>query len=160
MRLMTDSFDAVIVSPVGKLGLREEGGFLVRIEFLESQAAVLAPQTGLLREAQRQLAAWFADPSFRFDLPYRLDGSEFRRRVWAQIATIPCGEVRTYAEIAHAIHSAPRPVGGACGANPLPLLIPCHRVVAANGLGGFNARRGGLDWLPIKQWLLKHEHVL
>lgn len=160
MRVMINSFDAVIVSPVGNLGLRENEGFLVGIEFLTQQQEVQAPQTRLLQETRRQLAAWFADPSFRFDLPYRLDGTEFQRKVWSQIATIPCGEVRTYTEIARALHSAPRPVGGACGANPLPLLIPCHRVVAACGLGGFNARRDGQDWLPIKRWLLTHEHVL
>lgn len=157
---MTNSFDAVIASPVGNLGLREEGGFLVGIEFLGPQVAVLAPQTALLRETQRQLAVWFVDPAFPFDLPLRFNGTEFRCNVWAQIAAIPCGEVRTYADIAHALHSAPRPVGGACGANPLPLVIPCHRVVAMNGLGGFNAKRGGQDWLPIKRWLLAHEHVL
>ncbi|MDR3412835.1 MAG: methylated-DNA--[protein]-cysteine S-methyltransferase [Formivibrio sp.] len=155
--MMTNSFDAVIASPVGNLGLREENGLLVGIEFLVPQVTALAPQSELLRETKHQLAAWFADPAFRFDLPYRLDGTEFRRRVWGQIAAIPCGEVRTYADIAHNLHSAPRPVGGACGANPLPLLIPCHRVVAVNGLGGFNARRGGQDWLPIKRWLLAHE---
>jgi methylated-DNA-[protein]-cysteine S-methyltransferase len=57
------------------------------------------------------------------------------------------------------VESAPRAVGGACGANPLPLIVPCHRVVAVNGLGGFNARKDGVDWLPIKRWLLNHERV-
>lgn len=154
------SFDAVIASPVGFLGLSAHADALTRIEFLGADCLPLAPSNPLLREAAAQLAAYFADPSFRFDLPYRLEGTEFRRRVWAQIAAIPSGEVRSYADLAHALYSAPRPVGGACGANPLPLLIPCHRVVAANGLGGFNARRGGQDWLPIKRWLLTHEHVL
>ena len=157
---MTEDFDAVIVSPVGYLGLQENAGFLTRIEFLGPEAVAKAPQSALLQDAERQFAAWFADPAFQFSIPYRLDGSEFRRKVWAQIAAIPCGKVRTYAEIARALQSAPRPVGGACGANPLPMLIPCHRVVAAHGLGGFNARRGGVDWLPIKRWLLTHEHVL
>ncbi len=153
-------YDAVIASPVGALGLREQGGLLVSIEFLGEQTTTLAPQSALLKEAQRQFAAWFADPSFQFDLPYQLLGTKFRQRVWAQIAAIPCGEVRTYADIARDLRTSPRPVGGACGANPLPLLIPCHRVVAANGLGGFNARRGGVDWQPIKRWLLTHERFL
>lgn len=156
---MPEEFDAVIASPVGALGLQEKDGFLVRIEFLEPQAVLREPGSALLRETQRQLACWFADPSFTFCLPCRLEGTEFRRKVWARIAAIPCGEVRTYAEIARELHSAPRPVGGACGANPLPIVIPCHRVVAATGLGGFNARRGGIDWLPIKRWLLAHEHA-
>ncbi|SFN52404.1 methylated-DNA-[protein]-cysteine S-methyltransferase [Formivibrio citricus] len=154
---MTENFDAVIASPVGFLGLQETAGVLTRIEFLGPQAVARAPQSALLQETGRQLAAWFADPAFEFSLPYRLEGTEFRRKVWLQIAAIPCGEVKTYTEIANALDSAPRPVGGACGANPLPLVIPCHRVVAAQGLGGFNAKRGGQDWLPIKRWLLDHE---
>lgn len=157
---MTDAYDAVIASPVGALGLQEKNGCLTRIEFLGAQAAITAPSSFLLREAQGQLGAWFADPAFEFDLPYALEGTDFRRRVWEQIAAIPCGQLRTYADIARALHTSPRPVGGACGANPLPLLIPCHRVVAVNSLGGFNARRGGVDWLPIKRWLLANEHVL
>lgn len=156
---MGTGFAAVIASPVGALGLQEEGGFLIGVEFLGSHVPECAPKTDLLREVARQFAAWFADPLFQFSVPYRLKGTEFRCRVWAQIATIPCGEVRTYSDIAQALHSAPRPVGGACGANPLPLLIPCHRVVAAQGLGGFNAKRGGQDWLPIKRWLLAHERT-
>lgn len=157
---MTDAYDAVIASPVGALGLQEQNGLLVGIEFLGEQTELRAPQGALLQETQRQLAAWFADPAFQFDLPYTLDGTDFRRRVWTQIAAIPCGEVRTYADLARTLHTSPRPVGGACGANPLPLVIPCHRVVAVHGLGGFNARRGGVDWLPIKRWLLTNEHVL
>lgn len=154
---MHEQYDAIIASPVGFLGLQESAGALTRIEFLGAHVCVRPPQNVLLQEVERQLAAWFANPAFNFDLPYRLDGTEFRRRVWAQIAAIPCGSVRTYAEIARELDSAPRPVGGACGANPLSLLIPCHRVVASHGLGGFNARRDGVDWLPIKRWLLAHE---
>lgn len=154
---MQKDFDAVIPSPIGYLGLRENAGYLIGIDFLGGQAQEIAPQSPLLLETARQLAAWFADPTFQFTVPLHAEGTEFRHKVWAKIAEIPCGEVRTYADIAQALGSAPRPVGGACGANPLPLVVPCHRVVAANGLGGFNAKRGGLDWLPIKRWLLAHE---
>ena len=155
---MKKDFDAVIASPIGYLGLREDTGYLSNIELLGPQAQELAPQCALLREAARQLAAWFADPTFCFDLPLRAEGTEFRRKVWAEIARIPLGQVVTYADIARAIASAPRAVGGACGANPLPIIVPCHRVVAVNGLGGFNAQKDGVDWLPIKRWLLAHEH--
>lgn len=154
---MEAHFDAVIAAPVGFLGLCADSGFLVRVEFLGPQAVEVPPRDELLREAQRQLAAWFIDPAFQFTMPCRLDGTVFQRKVWKQIAAIPCGAVRTYSEIAKTIGSAPRPVGGACGANPLPIVVPCHRVVAAHGIGGFNARRDGLDWLPIKRWLLQHE---
>lgn len=154
---MDEHFDAVIATPVGFLGLRADSGFLVRVEFLGPQAVEIPPPSGLLREAQRQLAVWFTDPVFQFTIPCRLDGTAFQRKVWEQIATIPCGAVRTYSEVAKTIGSAPRAVGGACGANPLPIVVPCHRVVAAHGIGGFNARRDGLDWLSIKRWLLRHE---
>ena len=152
-------FDAIIPSPVGFLGVAAEADALTHIEFLGANSAAIAPTGALLREAAAQLMAYFTDPAFIFSVPYRLEGTDFRQKVWLQIAAIPCGEVRSYADIARALHSAPRPVGGACGANPLPLVIPCHRVVAANGLGGFNAKRAGQDWLPIKRWLLSHEHA-
>lgn len=148
---------AVIASPVGFLALAENAGVLTRIEFLGERSDALAPASALLREAAAQLAAYFADPLFRFDLPMRADGTEFRKKVWAGIATIACGEVMAYADLARLVGSAPRAVGGACGANPLPVIIPCHRVVARQGLGGFNARKDGVDWLPVKRWLLAHE---
>lgn len=152
-------YDAIIASPIGFLGLAVQGDALTRVEFLGANASSIAPVGALLQEAAAQLDAYFADPAFVFSLPLCPQGTVFRQQVWQQIAAIPCGEVRTYAEIARALHSAPRPVGGACGANPLPLLVPCHRVVAMHGLGGFNAKRGGQDWLPIKRWLLSHEHA-
>lgn len=155
-----DHYQAVIDAPCSRIGLGAEGDALVRIDFVLPTVALQAPQSAILREAASQIAAYLQDPSFRFDLPHRLQGSEHQRKVWQRIAAIPSGEVIRYADLAHDIHSVPRAVGGACGANPLPLMIPCHRVVAANGLGGFNARRNGVDWLPVKRWLLKHEGVL
>lgn len=159
MRTDLPIFDAIITSPVGFLGMAAQADTLTRIEFLGVNSVPIAPSGAFLREAAAQLMAYFADPTFTFSVPYRLEGTDFRQKVWLEIAAIPCGEVRSYADIACALHTAPRPVGGACGANPLPVLIPCHRVVAANGLGGFNAKRGGQDWLPIKRWLLNHEQA-
>jgi len=98
-----------------------------------------------------------ADADFVFGLPLRPAGTTFQRRVWAAIAAIPNHQTRTYGEIARALHSAPRAVGQACGANPFPLVIPCHRVLASGGgLGGF-ARHGGGFLLDVKRWLLAHE---
>lgn len=148
---------AIIPSPVGFLLLEADAAALTRIEFLGPVATAVAPATPLLQEVARQLAAWFADPRFVFDLPLRPVGTAHRHKVWAQIAAIGLGQTITYADIARAIGSAPRAVGGACGANPLPIIVPCHRVVAANGLGGFNAKKDGVDWLPVKRWLLDHE---
>jgi methylated-DNA-[protein]-cysteine S-methyltransferase len=84
-------------------------------------------------------------------------GTRFQRRVWEEIARIPNRRTKSYGELAKAIKSAPRAVGQACGANPYPLVVPCHRVIAADGsLGGF-ARQGGDFFLEIKRWLLAHE---
>ena len=105
----------------------------------------------------RQLLAYIDDAQACFDLPVATNGTPFEDRVWREIAAIPAGQVRTYGAIATAIRSMPRAVGGACGRNPLPLLIPCHRVVAAGGrLGGFMGGKEH-DPLAVKRWLLRHE---
>lgn len=138
------------------LGVRCDGDMITAIEFLEPRTEI-APQMPLAKEAVRQLRSWLADPAFLFSLPLAPAGTAFQRRVWQQIATIPPGQTRSYGELAQALHSAPRPVGGACGANPYPVVVPCHRVVASGGgLGGFNRQRGGF-LLEVKRWLLDHE---
>lgn len=159
MRIESTDRYAVISSPVGPIGLAERNERLVLVEFLPSSSPLQMAHGTLLQEAAYQLAAYFQDPFFIFDLPWALSVSEHQSKVLDEIAMIPIGQLTTYAEIAKRIYSSPRAVGGACGRNPLPLLIPCHRVVAAAGLGGFNAGRNGVDWLPIKRWLLKHEGV-
>ncbi|WP_156970536.1 methylated-DNA--[protein]-cysteine S-methyltransferase [Andreprevotia chitinilytica] len=153
-------YQSVIQAPFGRLGMAADGDVLTLIHFLPSDVVLHAPNSSILREAARQLDAYFQDPDFRFDLPYRLMGSEHQRKVWQRIAAIPSGGVIRYGDLAHDIGSNARAVGGACGSNPIPVVIPCHRVVAASGLGGFNAGRDGVDWMPIKRWLLRHEGVL
>jgi methylated-DNA-[protein]-cysteine S-methyltransferase len=104
-----------------------------------------------------QLAAYLVDAEFVPALPLHPAGTPFQRRVWQQIAAIPTHQTRTYGEIAKALHNAPRAVGQACGANPFPVIVPCHRVVAtAGGLGGFAGQRAGF-LLDVKRWLLAHE---
>ncbi|MDP2793563.1 MAG: methylated-DNA--[protein]-cysteine S-methyltransferase [Sulfurisoma sp.] len=152
---MDEPFAAIVPAPRFALGIRCRDDAITAIEFIEPHREVPA-RTPLAREAARQLRAWLADPGTAFDLPLQPSGTTFQRRVWQQIAAIPRGATRTYGELAAALHSAPRPVGGACGANPYPLVIPCHRVVAAGGLGGFARERGGF-LLEVKRWLLDHE---
>lgn len=150
------SFEAVIPAPGFCLGLRTAAGAITGIEFLEPRSAV-APKTALARRAAAQLEAWLADPVYAFDLPLAPAGSAFQRRVWAGIVTIPAGETLSYGELARRLASGARAVGAACGANPYPLVVPCHRVVAADGgLGGFARQRGGF-LLDVKRWLLAHE---
>ena len=103
------------------------------------------------------MRAYLDDPQHEFSLPLRPAGTTFQRRVWEQISAIPNGQTHTYGQLATALKNAPRAVGQACGANPYPLVVPCHRVIASGGgLGGFN-RQGGGFLLAVKRWLLRHE---
>jgi len=144
-------------APFATLGVRVEHDCVTAIEYLPRDHTEVVPTTRLARNAVRQLEAYLADPHHTFTLPLAPKGTLFRQRVWEAIAAIPVGHSRTYGELARALHSAPRAVGGACGANPIALVIPCHRVVGSQGaLGGFmNAAAG--DPIAIKRWLLTHE---
>jgi methylated-DNA-[protein]-cysteine S-methyltransferase len=153
-----DSFDAIITAPGFSLGLNSDAKAVSRLCFLPSRPEK-PPDAALplAVEAARQLKAWLHDARFVFDLPTNAPGTPFQQRVWKEISAIPLGETRTYAQLALTLQSAPRPVGGACGANPLPLIVPCHRVIASDGsLGGFNRARGGF-LLEVKRWLLARE---
>lgn len=150
------NYQAVVVAPGFCLGVRCDDMEIHEIDFLEPRQE-LAPTNPLAAEAARQLRAYLDNPDFAFGLPLRPSGTAFQRRVWAQIAAIPNRQTRTYGEVAKALHNAPRAVGQACGANPFPLVVPCHRVIATGGgLGGF-ARHGGGFLLDVKRWLLAHE---
>jgi methylated-DNA-[protein]-cysteine S-methyltransferase len=153
------AYDAVIPAPFGALGLRTDDGCLTGIDFLPPCSPLSPPRAALAREAARQLADYFAAPDFPFDLPLRLDGTPYRRRVWSAIRAIPPGATHTYGDLAAALASAPRAVGQAVGDNPLPIVVPCHRVVGRQGLGGFAHASNGYT-MDIKRWLLRHEGVL
>lgn len=103
-----------------------------------------------------QLSAYLDNPKFRFDLPIKLSGSMHQLQVWEAMRRIPAGEVLTYGDIAAEVGSNARAVGTACGQNPVPIVVPCHRIVAANGLGGFMGGTGE-GTVSIKRWLLQHE---
>jgi methylated-DNA-[protein]-cysteine S-methyltransferase len=149
-------FSAVLPAPTFCLGIRCNEDEITEIVYLEPRAEI-KPQTLLAKEAVRQLHAYLKDARFEFSLPLAPAGTPFQRRVWAGISAIGAGATRTYGQLAQAIGSGPRAVGNACGANPYPLVVPCHRVVAANhGLGGFARQRGGF-LLDVKRWLLVHE---
>jgi len=156
MQSASGSFQAKLPAPFGLLGVRTSGGRLAEIVFLRPGGAALSPRDGVAERACAQLEAYLADPEFRFRLPLAPAGTSFQRRVWARIAAIAPGRTRSYGEIAREIDSAPRAVGQACGANPLPLVVPCHRVLAAGGIGGFAHRDGGFP-VAVKRWLLAHE---
>lgn len=149
-------FQARLATPFGIVGVRTEGEALAEIVYLPRRAGVLPPANALAERACAQIEKYVADPAYRLRLPLKQIGTAFQRRVWEQIAAIPLGETRTYGDLARALRSAPRAVGQACGTNYFPLVIPCHRVVAAKGLGGFAHASGGY-LLEVKRWLLAHE---
>lgn len=143
-------------APFGAVGIAHDGSHITGLTFLDAGTALVEPADDLSRDSARQLAAYFADPGFPFRLPLKPLGTDFQRRVWAAIAAVPCGSVRTYGDVARELGSVARAVGQACGSNAFPLVIPCHRVVASSGLGGFAHSRDG--FLPgVKRWLLDHE---
>ncbi|HYP66903.1 MAG TPA: methylated-DNA--[protein]-cysteine S-methyltransferase [Thiobacillaceae bacterium] len=147
---------AVINVPFGQLRLIAESDALTGIEFLLERHALKKPASPLLKETEAQLAAYFRDPGHRFDLPLKLSGTDFQRGVWQALREIRPGSPLTYGQLAEKLGTAPRAVGGACGANPIPVVVPCHRVVSALGIGGF-MRTKYLGPLNIKSWLLGHE---
>lgn len=153
--------NTVIDAPFGRLRLTVETNCLTGIEFMPEDTPLSeSPVAGVMRDTIDQLKYYFADPTYVFDVKCLLRGTPYQQHVWAQIANIPSGQTRCYHEIATVLSSSPRAVGGACGRNPLPIVIPCHRVVAANGLGGFSQTQGGSWLMEIKRWLLRHEGVL
>ncbi len=114
-------------------------------------------QTPLLARARAQIDEYYAGTRTGFDLPLQVKGSRFQQDVCAVMAEIPFGETVTYGEIAKDLNVPPQAVGQACGGNPIPLIIPCHRVLGANGLDGFSGGGGGANGIEIKVALLRHE---
>jgi methylated-DNA-[protein]-cysteine S-methyltransferase len=155
--LISHDYAAKFDAPFAVLGIRTSGAAVTGIEYLPKDERAQAPANALAERACRQLQRYFADPEFRFTLPLAPSGSAFRRKVWDALSDIPVGESRTYGEVARSLHTAPRAIGGACGANPIARVIPCHRVVGSQGsLGGFMGTTDG-DPIAIKRWLLTHE---
>ena len=141
---------ACFQSPVGLLSITEENGEITRLDW-GGQSVGQAP---VLDRAVAQLSAYFAGDLDVFDLPLRVDGSDFQRAVCDEMLKIPFGETVTYGDIAKTLGVSPQPVGGACGGNPIPIIIPCHRVMGAGGkLTGFSGA-GGVE---TKVALLRHE---
>ena len=146
-----------IESPLGPLTVSATPDAVVAVDW-RGRPGTASGTSPLLAEAARQLGAYFADGRFRFDLPLDPGGSDFQRAVWDFMLAIPAGGTRSYGDCARTIGGAAandaRAVGQACGANPVPVIIPCHRILAAGGEAGGYSGKGGLD---TKRWLLRHE---
>jgi len=143
-------------TPLGWVSLFVADGHIRRVEIDRWVDARRETGDPLARIACLRIREWLEGGDWPRDLPLAPSGTPFQQRVWSTLREIPPGERRTYGELARELGTSPRAVGGACRANPVPLLIPCHRVVAANGDGGFAGHTEG-RWLEIKRWLLDHE---
>jgi len=152
-------YQAKLNAPFGVLGIHCMDDVLTGIEFLAPDTRPLLPRNAFAQKVCEQLSAYFADADFHFDLPLKPGGTEHQNKVWQAMCAIPRGQVQTYGDLAAQIVSSPRAVGQACGNNPIPIVIPCHRVVGKSGMGGFMHHSEG-DALDIKRWLLAHEGVL
>lgn len=152
-------FNVVMEAPFGRVGIRSDALFVHEIVCLPGATPLSGPDNPLARRAASQIRAYFERADTVFDLPLSLAGTAFQRRVWDGIRRIAPGTVWTYGQLAASIGGVPRAVGQACGSNPAPLAVPCHRVVAANGLGGFAHHAGEGFFREVKRWLLRHEGI-
>ncbi|HEY8608839.1 MAG TPA: methylated-DNA--[protein]-cysteine S-methyltransferase [Noviherbaspirillum sp.] len=153
-------FSAIVEAPFGAVGIRTSADRVRELVYLPRSFSAQAPVDAVAEQAALQVSRYLREPDFRFSLPLAPAGTAFQQRVWQAIAAIPRGQVLTYGDVAKQIRSAPRAVGQACGANWFPLIIPCHRVTAAGGLGGFSNHDDETGFhLGVKRWLLSHEGV-
>ncbi len=151
-------YDAVLPAPFGALGVRLTGEALAGLDFLPPETPLRPCGSVAMHRIAHELEAYYAHPGHVWKISLAPAGTLFRQSVWQFLLTIPSGQTRTYGEVARELASSPRAVGQAVGDNPIPIVIPCHRVLAAQGLGGF---MHGTDGFPmqVKRWLLNHEGI-
>jgi methylated-DNA-[protein]-cysteine S-methyltransferase len=149
-------YDIILDAPPCRLGAIFTGDALTRLDFLPPNTPVSGKSDARAHHLARELDAYWRNPAHEFDLLYVPSGTPFQLRVWHALTRVPAGQPTTYGTLAQQLGTAARAVGQACGSNPLPILIPCHRVVAASGLGGFMHASSGAP-LDVKTWLLAHE---
>lgn len=155
---MKHDYDAIVAAPFGAVAIQARDDFLTRLELLAEPHAELFSDNAFVQTVAGQISEYLRNPEAVLSIPYAVKGTPFQRRVWQAIAAIPCGKTLSYGELAAKVGSGPRAVANVCGANQVPLFIPCHRVVAKNGLGGF--MQGDASGLAIKTWLLEHEKLV
>jgi methylated-DNA-[protein]-cysteine S-methyltransferase len=145
----------LISSLLTQLGFTFQQGKLATLEFLAASPKKL-PQDILSKQIRNELAQYANNPRHKFNIPLHLNGTEFQKKVWRALQTIPTGKTLTYGELAKKLQTSPRAIGQACRTNPIPVIIPCHRIVAANHLGGYAGKQSG-KMMKIKTCLLEHE---
>lgn len=139
-----------------------DGEALCEIDFVSPQTSgqtPLAPRTALAERVVRQLEAYLDDPQRPFDLPLQMQGTAFQRRLWSALQDVPAGKIKTYGQLAQSLHSGAQAVGQACRRNPVPIVVPCHRILSQSGMGGYAGEVAG-EKIRTKQALLMHEGVV
>ena len=149
-------YDAILDFAPCRIGARFTGEALTQLNYLPPDTPLTRDPDQRTKHLANELEHYTQHPDHNFDLLFVPSGTPFQLRVWRALLAIPAGQSLSYGALATLLHTAPRAIGQACGANPLPLVIPCHRVVSANGLGGFMHAASGAP-LDIKAWLLQHE---
>lgn len=147
----------VIPSPIGHLSIHLTNYKLSKIEFVSTSLAITPPQDPLIQKIQTELTHYFQNPSHKFHLEFQLTGTPFQKKVWDALQQIPANTTMTYSELAKKLKTGARAIGNACRKNPIPIVIPCHRVVAKHHIGGYAGETDG-NILDIKKWLLAHEN--
>ena len=132
----------VVNTSLGCIEITEQSGFIIGVAWSKGLASELHSESSLLQEAAAQITAYFKGDITQFTLPIKAEGTEFQQQIWDEMQKIPYGQVVTYGDVAQKIGSHARAVGSACGKNPIPVIIPCHRIVGQAGLGGFSAGEG------------------
>lgn len=152
-------YQAIMTSPIGRIGVcLDEHERLIALDFLGERGRSRPAQSLAAQLVVAALRSYFLDPRAPLPVSLHAVGTPYQQQVWSALQTIPPGDVCTYGELARRIGSAPRAVGQACRRNPIPIIIPCHRVVARAGAGGYSGATEGAE-LAIKRWLLAHEGV-
>lgn len=153
---MHHSYTAIISSPIGKLGIITTDSYLVCIDFLSDAYQTYPPHNSLAQQVCDELTAYFINSKHKFTLPLAENGTSFQKTVWQTLRNISSGSTLTYGQLAMMLETSARAIGNACRANPIPIIIPCHRIVAKQQLGGYSGNTSA--HLPlIKQWLIEHE---
>ena len=151
-------YQATVSTPIGKIGVRTSDDCLLAIDYLGNNDLIIKPKTIIAKETVEQVLCYFADPEFSFEILLSLNVTPFQETVLQALREVPVGKTQSYAELAQQLGAKPRSIGNACRKNPIPIVIPCHRIVASTSMGGCNDSIKN-PFLEIKRWLLQHEGV-
>ena len=151
-----NSSQHVFASPLGKIKIEISDNVLLRLSFVDARIKSINPPHPVASKVKQQLTRYFKGEKHSFAFPMKLSGTPFQQQVWMELIKIPLGEIVTYGDLAKKLKTSARAVGNACRKNPIPIIIPCHRVVAKNSIGGYSGKTSGKN-IKTKKTLLAHD---